>query len=279
MTKQKLVTLINQRVQLLTKDNATYYSKILIYTRMRSFFKDGDQVERELLSILNDMIDAQGDGVSALEYFGPHPGKVTQDILAAIPNDRKAITRLVLACVAFYCTVSFVPLLLFPDEQVDLGTFVLMGIPLALLILIFFWMFSTSVFSRHPVLYLYASFVLLGVGTGGLIVANMFIHTPLRVRLAGTSGVIVIVLLLLLATYAYYRNGDHVLNLGFYLFPLLLGIFGIVLRLSPSQAHYWLRGEYPPVAWVMVGVLALIWFYPLSVLLIRLRRNRHKQVK
>ena len=67
---KKMVAENNELRKQLTKENRDYYENLLTYLRGKSFLRDDYQVEQNLLTILQDLIDAQADGVEAAAYFG-----------------------------------------------------------------------------------------------------------------------------------------------------------------------------------------------------------------
>ena len=60
---KKMVAENNELRKQLTKENRDYYENLLTYLRGKSFLRDDYQVEQNLLTILQDLIDAQADGV------------------------------------------------------------------------------------------------------------------------------------------------------------------------------------------------------------------------
>lgn len=71
MTKeQDFIEENNQLRQKLTSENEEFYSNLLLYVRTRNFIQDQEDFESKLLEILQDLLDAQADNVSAEQYFG-----------------------------------------------------------------------------------------------------------------------------------------------------------------------------------------------------------------
>ncbi len=89
MTNSETEQLIEQNNQLreqLTKENERYYSDLLVYTRIRGFFLNEQLLEEQLLQILQDMLDAQNDGVSAADYYGHQPQQLAEQLLDTLPK-------------------------------------------------------------------------------------------------------------------------------------------------------------------------------------------------
>lgn len=86
MTDNKRVTdLISTNNELrkkLNPANEEYYSKLLIYVRTSGLLYDDYEVESSLLEILQDIIEAQDNGLAADEYFGSTPDITANQLIA-----------------------------------------------------------------------------------------------------------------------------------------------------------------------------------------------------
>ncbi|MFL2072163.1 DUF1129 domain-containing protein [Marinilactibacillus psychrotolerans] len=86
MTKtQEMIKQNNELREQLNTENKAYYEEILIYMRLRNWLKDEEDIESKLLEILQDIISAQEDGMSAKEYFGQEPKEIADEILSNVP--------------------------------------------------------------------------------------------------------------------------------------------------------------------------------------------------
>ena len=86
MTKtQEMIQQNNELREQLNTENKAYYEEILIYMRLRNWLKDEESIESKLLEILQDIISAQEDGMSAKEYFGQEPKEIADEILSNVP--------------------------------------------------------------------------------------------------------------------------------------------------------------------------------------------------
>lgn len=85
MAKTKgMVQQNNELREQLNPENKEYYEEMLTYMRLKNWFKDEKEIESKLLEILQDMISAQKDGISAKDYFGQEPKKTADEILSNI---------------------------------------------------------------------------------------------------------------------------------------------------------------------------------------------------
>lgn len=61
--------------------NKQYYEDLLVYVRLNSMGKNERQTEEMLLGILQDILEAQQNGVSAQDYFGKDPQPIADELL------------------------------------------------------------------------------------------------------------------------------------------------------------------------------------------------------
>ena len=86
-----------------------FYENILVYIRIEGLTRDENKMEVQLLNILQDIIDAQNDGLTAEEYFGKNPKELADEILLAMPSNIWESVKLALYIVAAYIGSSFLP--------------------------------------------------------------------------------------------------------------------------------------------------------------------------
>lgn len=77
----------NQLREQLTPANKKYYEDLLTYLRLRSLFKDEAELEDLLLDLLTDVLTAQSDNLSAVEYLGKEPEVLGDEILANLSGN------------------------------------------------------------------------------------------------------------------------------------------------------------------------------------------------
>lgn len=102
--------LIDQNTELrkqLNDKNEQFYDDFLVYVRLRSFSKNEQQTEIMLINILQDILEAQQNGVSAQEYFGNEPKQIADELIKEIPNDWKNVVKLSIMTILAYLTVVF----------------------------------------------------------------------------------------------------------------------------------------------------------------------------
>lgn len=122
MTKEQyLIEKNNQLRQQLTPENEKFYSDLLLYVRLHSFSQDQEAIESKLLEILQDILDAQADYISAKQYFGKDPKKLADDLLRQFP---KSISKFFKGFAFVFVIYSFffsLPSMTLPNSTFDIG--------------------------------------------------------------------------------------------------------------------------------------------------------------
>src|SRR5699024_2812258 len=88
MNTKELIALNNEMRTKLSEKNEAYYSKILIYVRLKLQLSE-HQSEEILMEILNHLIEAQAEGKTAQDVFGKDPIHYAEDLIEQLPNERK----------------------------------------------------------------------------------------------------------------------------------------------------------------------------------------------
>src|SRR5699024_7312494 len=107
--EDNLIKQNNQLREQLTGENEKYYSDLLLYMRLNSFMKDQAAIESNLLEILQDIIDAQREGMTAEQYFGKNPNVLADELLHQVPKKVGEVFKLVLYFVGAYMCFALLP--------------------------------------------------------------------------------------------------------------------------------------------------------------------------
>lgn len=91
MNNDNLINRNNQLREKLNSENKRYYEDLLTYIRGKSTFNREKDVEKILLDMLHDLIDAQSNGQSAESYFGREPQSLADEILKTLPKSLSLI--------------------------------------------------------------------------------------------------------------------------------------------------------------------------------------------
>ncbi|MFC6463548.1 hypothetical protein ACFP65_00825 [Marinilactibacillus sp. GCM10026970] len=110
-------------------ENQKYYEKLADYVRYGSYFKNEKEIEEFLLQVLEDILQAQKEGVSAEIYFGKDPKSSADELLATLKFDWLGILKTFGVVFSFYFFFAFAV----GNSSVDIISFVvrILGITIA----------------------------------------------------------------------------------------------------------------------------------------------------
>ena len=160
--------------------NKKYYEDLLVYVRLNSMAKNERQTEEMLLGILQDILEAQQNGMSAQDYFGKDPQPIADELLKQLPNDAKQMVKISLLAVLAYFAVVFIGSyfvsLFQPDvpQLIDIGEYVICSICAGISAFVILWLMGKNYGQKN-------SWKML-VTIGGIFVINcllfVFVRTP-----------------------------------------------------------------------------------------------------
>lgn len=160
--------------------NKRYYEDLLVYVRLNSMAKNERQTEEMLLGILQDILEAQQNGVSAQDYFGKNPQPIADELLKQLPNDAKQMVKISLLAVLAYFAVVFIGsyfVSLFQPgvpQLIDIGEYVICSICAGISAFVILWLMGKNYGQKN-------SWKML-VTIGGIFVINcllfVFVRTP-----------------------------------------------------------------------------------------------------
>ncbi len=121
-----------------------------MYVRLNSMGKNERQTEEMLLGILQDILEAQENGVSAQDYFGKAPQPIANELLKQLPNDAKQMVKISLLAVLTYFAVvfsgSYFVSLFQPDtpQLIDVGEYVICSICAGISVFVILWLMGKT---------------------------------------------------------------------------------------------------------------------------------------
>lgn len=242
MKTSQLIEQNNQLRQQLTPENEKFYSDLLIYVRFKGIARDEYAIESALLNILNDVIDAQTDGIAAADYFGKSTPELANDLIKSIPFKPFELVKLLLVVIGTYFFAVFLPALASPKNPLDLGSILLAGGYLTLAICGIFkylsrTIYSSTNFSKNKIVRFLVLWLLCVLLIAPIFLINIFVQTPLHFYLSGWIGISVIVIFTILGLILFAKQTKKQLSWPFVIFLLAIAFLGIAMRLP-------LIGEY-----------------------------------
>ncbi|MFL2132812.1 hypothetical protein [Desemzia sp. FAM 24101] len=233
---QKNATLQQQ----LIKENETYYSDLLVYIRTKTFFRDELKTEELLIEVLQDILEAQDNGISAADYFGNSPKETANQIIEQIPFNFKNVLSTFIYAFLAYAAFSILPSLIFPETAFDAGVFLLSGIYYFFLATILIWGVGQTIYRTIPKVIEITVFLVFILLSSAPFVLNSVLHfeTPLTFSLDGTLGIL---LILFIAAIVIYKASHETLFATFIPIIFISALLGVLYRLELTQ-HYLVSG-------------------------------------
>lgn len=262
MRTSELIEKNNELRQLLNPENEQFYSDFLVYMRLASLLRSEFKIETMLLEILNDILDAQDEGINAPQYFGKKPKQVADELLATTPISTREILKVAGIIVTVLLFVTFLPLLVSPTATFDLGQLLILVSYVLIVILGTFKYIANTIYQTNvkaPKLgrWLWPGVVLLVVMVPA--VAIMWVHTPWQFAMAGVTGASVIVVLMTVMTLWFLSIRVKKPVVLIYVISMLCGIAGLVLRIPAVEQLYLAnQNRHVPGGGLLVGVLLIL---------------------
>ncbi len=229
MKKQEMIDKNNQLREQLTSENKVFYENLLLYLRFKGVMRDETALESQLLAILQDILDAQADGIKAADYFGQSIKEVADALIKDLPRKPARLIKFSIITLIAYLLAISLPALVDPKIPLDLGTLLVSGLYFFVIIVILFQLFGTILYKtmvekqRKKTFFILTwllTFVALAPGYGLL----FFVKTPLQLSLAGGLGI-----LALLAVIIWFFQKQK--NTPVILFSIGTALLGIAMRL------------------------------------------------
>ena len=157
MNIKKMITQNNQLREKLTNENKVYYENLLLYLRFEGIMRDEEKIEAFLLEVLQDILLAQQDGISAKSYFGKEPKVIADDFLVTLPRSLWEGIKLFLLVLVSYAGSSILPSLTTTGKPIDIGIMLITSIYAFIVIMVSFkylasTIYKLTVFIKHKVI-------------------------------------------------------------------------------------------------------------------------------
>ncbi|ODJ53072.1 hypothetical protein BFR40_00200 [Brochothrix thermosphacta] len=254
---KELIAENNNKRHALTKQNQLYYEDILLYLRLRGGWRyQEQQIEEILLVILDDLLSAQADNITALDYFGKHPQQLADAMLVEIKPSTWS-ERLSAFLYAYAPFLLFFILMTFiqTEPAINFGKLLFVLVTLVLLISILLLLIRRSIYSKKIK---FEKVVLYGVSSlrmMGLLLAMIYFPPFFVVSFNNLTSILIISLILVIGCYFSFNNKESLLRPYFPL--LLLGcLLAYAYRVSMLQG--WLDSLTGTIITIGLLVIGLI---------------------
>lgn len=267
---KELIELNNTYREQLNEENKEFYDDILVYIRVKSFFKDERQVEESLLEILTDIIEAQNQEVKASDYFGKNPKEISDEILKNTNKmSFKDMIKLFLSIMGLYTLLTVLPALIKPSEGLDLGKFFI-GLVITFLFVGFIInLISNTVYSNKSKKLTFTIFALFCLDIILIISMEKFLPTMFEIKLTGVVGIIIISIL---GVVGIIYGLKEKLFYSFLPITIVACTLGILNRLEFTK--FFINEEPGKTISILAMVIAFILIYVISYLQTRDKKNK-----
>lgn len=216
----------------LTVDNEQFYGNLVIYVRAKTMIRDHEKAEELLLEILQDILEAQEQGISAEEYFGKNPKQIADEMIVNLPINVWDAVKLGLVALTSYLVVTFFPTMFFPDKAIDLGKLLIGGLAATFFAILAMKLLGYSTYRYQTKIWRIAPYLFVAASLFSFIALLNFISTPLTISVSPTVGILLILLMSAIVAGLFYKEKDKDLWLPF-IPPLTCNaIGGIIFRLD-----------------------------------------------
>jgi len=271
MKTKEMIEMNNELRKNLNEENKIFYENLLLYFRIEGFTRDENKIETHLLMILQDILEAQNDGITAETYFGKNPKMIADELLAEMPRSFWEVIKTGLYVVMVYMGVSFLPALMTSGKPVDIGALGLSGLYLFGIALILFkyigrTIYNVNIMIQNKILKFLAAFIAVSIGIAPVTLIGILVKTPVRFQLDGWFGIIVIILGLLIGSFFFIRQKDKTFGWPFAIYLGGAGVLGIMTRL-PKIGHLLMdtqKGRYIVVG-IIIVLLMVFWLWNIIV--------------
>jgi hypothetical protein len=204
----------NQLRKELNSENEEYYDDLLIYMRLKGgLLYDDDKIEDILLVILDDMTDAQRDGISASDYFSKNPKEVADAMMKEItPSSLLSRFKYVMIVFGFYFLMTVFPSLVSPDKSFDIGKIFVGFLITSVFVMFILNNVKQSIYEEdkndgktfNKVKFYIAPFL----GVFLLLLSNSLLPNILSITIDGLFGIAFIIVLIIVASWYCLKRGN-----------------------------------------------------------------------
>lgn len=250
-----LVKQNNKYREQLTPENKVYYEDILLYMRTFGFFHEELESEQHLMTILQDILEAQKHGETAEEYFGKNPKEIVDQLTKQFdkPSWKSIfkISGMIFLVSTFY---SIFGNFTAPTLQINVFVLLLNGILSVSWVYGLFKLLHLSVYIKIQLPRLIKFFVL------WIMVMLPFCSFFLIQFFAPKQGILkirspydwiaILVIIIMAIVYVFFKRKSEFY--GGLTYIVALGIFGLLLRI-PQTKEFFQNGKNP--TFMVIGII------------------------
>ncbi len=262
----------NQLREQLNSENEEYYGDLLVYMRLKGgFLYDDEQIEDILLVILDDMIDAQKNGIPASDYFGKKPKEVADSMMMEItPSSSLSRFKYVMAVFGIYFLMTIFPSLVSPDKSFDIGK-IFVGFLITLVFVTFILnSVKQSIYEEDKNKEKFFSkvklFIVSFIGIFLLILIKSLLPNIFPITIDGLFGIAFIIVLTIVASWYCLKKGNELFK------PFLSVIYTstlISIGYRIPEVSTYLQSRSGKVIVVVALLISIFFFYFLTYMIVK----------
>lgn len=289
MKNENVDVLIEQNNELrgaLNAENKVYYENILLYMRCSALFENDLEIEHILLDLLRDLLVAQKNGESAVDYFGKNPQEMCQ---ALIDNTHKlsvkTISKTVVPILAIYVLTSVCYQLINPQLTINLFQLLIGMLGALFVVWATFRVIKRSAFNRRkmfsarnlvPTIAIFTLLILLGAGA---FLVPSLLAPNLGVVTIPAPYDLLLIILLIIAVLAWAFTGRNEGLKSLMPVFLLMGTFAIIARtpLGTGLVRYFSESKDKMLVGAGLLYIVVMLGFCAPVLILLWRDKKHKK--
>lgn len=237
MSKKTIEEINAELQQELIPENEGYYGNLLIYVRTHSLIRNKQRSEELLLEILQDILEAQNQGVSAEDYFGKNPKQTADEIINQLPINLIDTVKMALTGLMVYLLIMFFPAMIDPDKGIDVGSYLICGLLAVAFAFFILKVFGHSVYRYQSKASSISLYLIIFAGLVCEILFVAFLSTPWVIFFSRTTGILLILFVTLFLISVFIREKDKAPWIPFIPLLAFYMIGGILLRIN-AFSHF-----------------------------------------
>lgn len=252
-----------------------------MYIRFESLARDETHIETFLIEVLQDILLAQKDGISASEYFGKEPKLIADDFLKNEPTNLWGFFKIFAIVMVSYGGSSMYPALTRAGTALDFGMLLMGSVYTLIMIAILFKysgrsIYTVSSWQRNKKLGNVLLIVICMLLACPSLFIIMFVKTSFQISLDGIAGIAVIVVSWMIGAIFYIREKDKKIWTPFVFAALAFGGLGIANRIRGLSSLVDVHSSSGKLLYIVLMIFIIVIFYIMLFVAIKHRNKTDK---
>lgn len=254
---QRLIDENNQLRKQLKSENQHYYEDLIVYMRAHTLFHDDRIVEENLIAILQDLIDAQQNGMDAETYFGKDPAQTGAEMLKAIPINIVDFAWFNLKLMMMLVLLTLLPSLSTPEAKLDGGNLLLVNITILIATWSILWIVGSNAFNTPSRTQKVGFFIGGGAIFAGTVVFFFFFKTSWQITIPPQISFILIISGLIVGVLLPFFSRPTGFKLFLYFYSMGYLLLGLLVHLPFTRKFMTAKIHLGAWQWLLYVGLAI----------------------